>query len=130
MKPFLMLALLLACALPARAEQAVEGIEIESLRLTAAGNMVDLRLKVTDAEKAARVLDGANQPMLKVKGAGKTLVVPAPAKIGPLKATGGKLEAGRTYFVLFGNPKRLLTGGQQVDLRFGPYLIPDLVVEN
>ena len=139
MKRMRMLVLLLAAAavVPARAEDvgeptictADDGIEVVSLRLSAAGTMVDLRLKVTDADKAKRVLDRANRPLLRLKGDGKTLAVPAPAKIGPLKAISGKLESGRTYFVMFGNPGRMVRAGQPVDLRFGPYLIPDLVVE-
>lgn len=137
MKRMVMVLLLLVAALPARSAflddpvicTADDGIEVVSLRLTAAGTMVDLRLRVTDADKAKRVLDGAHRPLLLVKGSDKVLGVPAPAKIGPLKATSGKLEAGRTYFVMFGNPARMLRASQAVDLRFGPYLIPNLVVE-
>ncbi|MEW5729399.1 MAG: hypothetical protein AB1918_16345 [Pseudomonadota bacterium] len=106
-----------------------DGIEVVAVRLTAAGTMVDLRLTVSDPERAARVLGGGLTPLLRMKGSGKALAVPAPAKIGPLKATSGKLERGRSYFVLFGNPGRMVRPGQKVDLRFGPYLIPDLTVE-
>lgn len=129
--------LLAAAITPAGAESledpvictADDGVEVVSLRLTAAGTMVDLRLKVTDPDKAATVLGGGNLPLLRLKGSRTALAVPAPAKIGPLKATSGKLETGRSYFVLFGNPGRMVKPGQAVDLRFGPYLIPDLTVE-
>ena len=106
------------------------GVEIEGIRLSAGGYMLDFRYRVLDPDKAAALTDhdGEHKPYLHDQASGARLFVPAPAKVGPLQAT-GMPKPGRTYFVLFANPGRLVKPGGKVDINIGDFQARDLVVE-
>lgn len=104
------------------------GITLVSLRPTAAGQMLDLRFKVIDPEKARPVLDKGNKAYLMDAASGKVLPVPV-TKAGSMRQTTLKPEAGRVYFMLFSNPGRLVKEGSRVSLVVGDFRKEGIVVD-
>jgi len=102
------------------------GVEVVALRLTGAGYMLDFRYKVIDADKAAELFERANKPVLIHNATGAQLVVPRPAKTGPLRPTNPP-QAGRVYFMLFSNPG-VVEAGDEVTIKIGEFQA-DVVVE-
>lgn len=109
--------------------EATWGIQVKSLRRTAAGQMLDFRFKVLDPDKAAQLLRREDKPYLLDQTSGKKLTVPSMPKIGPLRPTAVKPEANRVYFILFANPQELVKKGSLVSILIGNIRIEDLTVE-
>lgn len=107
------------------------GIQIQGIRYSAAGYMLDFRYKVIDPEKAAYLLDRRYKPYLIDQKTGARFVVPAPAKVGPLRQTidTGTPMAGRTYFVMFANPGQYIKPGNKVTVVIGEFKAENLTVE-
>lgn len=105
------------------------GIQIRSLRRTAAGRLLDFRFKVLDPDKASQLLKREDKPLLIDQASGKKLMVPSMPKIGPLRPTAVKPEANRVYFILFSNPGDLVKKGNTVSIVIGNFKIEDLMVE-
>jgi len=106
-----------------------QGIEIESVRLTAAGYMVDFRYRVTDPEKAAAVFDRRNKAYLIDQATGIALSVPRTAKVGPLRQTDFQPDPKRVYFILFSNSGGLVKPGSLVTLAVGDYRFENIVIQ-
>lgn len=104
------------------------GIELVSMRSTAAGHMVDFRYRVTDAEKAAPLFVRQTKPYLIHQESGKALGVPNTAKIGSLRNSNTPQE-GRTYWMFFGNHHRLVHKGDLVTVAIGDFRVSDIEVE-
>jgi hypothetical protein len=104
------------------------GIEITSLRMSAAGHMIDFRYRVLDAKKAETLFDRANKPYLIDQKSEKVLAVPSMGKIGPLR-TSNKPQEGRIYWMFFGNPGGLVKAGNKVTVVIGDFRAEDLVVQ-
>lgn len=107
------------------------GIRIEGLRLTAEGYMCDFRFRVIDAAKAAPLLNRKNAASLLNETTGMMIYVPAPPKVGPLRQTvklGSPVE-GRTYFIFFANPGKLIKTGTRATVAVGDFVLPGLVVQ-
>lgn len=124
-------ALLAGCAATPPERAAVEdpGIRVESLRLTAADYMLDLRFRVTDPERAAPFFSRRTQLELVDEASGARFAVPNTPKLGKLRQVARKDMADRSYFILFANPGRYLRPGSQVTLRAGDARIGALTVE-
>jgi len=107
------------------------GIMVQGMRLTSADTMLDFRYKIVDPDKAVPIVDRTIKPYLIDQESGLKVNVPSPAKLGPLRATDkyGKPKAGRTYFVLFGNPGRFIKSGSKVTVVIGEFRAEDLVVQ-
>lgn len=107
------------------------GIRIEGLRLSAAGSMLDFRYRVVDADKAAAMLDGRVQPYLFDAAHGAKLGVPDTPVLGRIRQTArnNKILTNRTYFIMFGNPAKLLQSGDKVTLLLGSVKVSDLTVQ-
>jgi len=107
------------------------GIEIQGIRYSAAGYMLDFRYKVMDPEKAVYLLDRRYKPYLVDQKSGARFIVPAPAKVGPLRQSldTGKPITGRTYFVMFANPGQYVKPGSMVTVVIGEFKAEDLKVE-
>ena len=140
--PCIVLLLLSGCATTAKdrdkAAKAEEinieeqwGVRIESIRTSAAGNLLDFRYRIIDPDKALPLVERKNKPYLIDQESGKTLGVPSGAKIGPLRQTVryGKPKEDRIYFVLFGNPGGFVKPGNKVTVVIGDFRVEDLVVE-
>ncbi len=98
------------------------GIRIESLRLTAAGYMLDFRYHVVDARKAKPLFQRKTKPVLKDEKTGTVMAVPTPPKTGPLRSSNDP-KAGRSYFMFFANPGRLIGDGQTATVTIGEFSV-------
>jgi hypothetical protein len=105
------------------------GVKIESVQLSAAGHIVDLRYRVTDAEKAAAVFDRKNKAYLLDQETGTALAVPRTAKVGPLRQTNFKPDPKRVYFILFSNAGGVVKSGSLVTLVVGESRLEDIKVQ-
>lgn len=105
------------------------GIRVESLRLTAADYMLDLRFRVTDPERAAPFFNRKTEFQLVDPVSGARLGVPDTPKLGRLRQVARKDMPDRSYFLLFANPGRYLKTGSQVILMAGETRISGLTVE-
>lgn len=116
--------------LPSRtAIEAQAGIEVIALRLSGNGNLLDLRYKVKDPQKAHAILGRQSKPMLVDPVTGHKFIVPDMAYVGALRQTAVAPEAGKTYFILFGNPVRTIHRGQKLDLVLGDLTLHGIPVE-
>jgi hypothetical protein len=130
------LAALLAAGCAATPDQAAltppvadPGIRVESLRLTAADYMLDLRYRITDMERAAPFFSRKTELQLVDPVSGARLAVPNTPKLGRLRQVARKDMPDRSYFVLFANPGRYLKAGSQVNLVAGDTHIAKLTIE-
>jgi hypothetical protein len=116
---------------PAIEESTAEklGIEVQALRLSAAGNMLDFRYRAVNPERAVILFDRQIKPYLIHESTGAKFMVPAPPKLGPMRNTSNKPVAGKTYFMMFVNPGHYVKAGDQVAVVFGDYRIEHLTVE-
>ncbi|HYH20202.1 MAG TPA: hypothetical protein VD995_16445 [Azospirillum sp.] len=105
------------------------GVELISVRLSAAGTMIDLRVRVTDAERATRYLDRALQPRLIDAASNRVLTVPSAGKVGSLRQTGRHLRNGQVLSDLFANPGRMVKAGGSVSFTLGGLRLDGLRVE-
>lgn len=105
------------------------GIEVEGLRLSAAGYMLDFRYRVEDEERARRLIRPGLKPYILVNASGVRLDVPVSPKLGPLRQTRARVVADKTYFVFFANPARMVRAGDQVAVVMGDLRIENLVVQ-
>lgn len=103
------------------------GIEIEWVRQTAAGYMLEFRYKVRDAQLARPLFVRQSHPLLHHVESGATLIVPTPAKTGALRNSNDPIE-GRSYWMFFANPGQLVKPGDHVDIEIGPFRADDVVV--
>lgn len=104
------------------------GIEIVSVRLSAAGYMVDFRYRVVDPAKAGPLFSRQDSPRLIDEASGAMFGVPSPPKAGPLR-TMRSPQAGRIYFILFGNPGAYVKRDSRVTIQIGDFKAEHLVVE-
>lgn len=105
------------------------GIRVESLRLTAADYMLDLRYRITDPERAAVFFSRKTELHLLDPVSGARLAVPNTPKLGRLRQVARKDMTDRSYFMLFANPGRYLKAGSEVTLVAGDVRIGHLTVE-
>ena len=106
------------------------GVKVESLRTSAAGNLIDFRYRIIEPEKASYLVDRRNKPYMIDQATGKVLSVPTTAKVGPLRQTVryGLPKKDRIYFILFGNP-HVMKPGDKVTVVIGDFRVEDLVIE-
>ena len=93
--------------------------------------MLDFRYRVLDANKAAPLLDGKSQPMLLDEAHGARLGVPESPVLGRIRQTArnNNIMLDRNYFIMFGNPGKVLQSGDKVTLLLGQVKITDLTVQ-
>lgn len=109
--------------------EAMLGVRIKALRLSAAGYMLDLRYRVVDADKAAPLLDRKVKPYLLAPN-GARLGVPVSPKVGQLRSTRrGTVHLDRDYAMLFGNPGHYLKAGDRITLVIGEQRIENLMIQ-
>lgn len=116
----------LACA-RAPAAAAGEAIEVVSVRLTAAGGLVDLRYRIVDPDRAAPIFRRGTSLHLVDDATGGRLAVPR-TRIGPMRQAGFRPQPGRIYLALFRNPG-VVRAGSRVTLEVGDLRVSGLRVE-
>lgn len=106
---------------PAAFSQAT-GIEILHVAVTAGGGGIDLRFRVTDAEKAAGTAS-EHHPLVVVDDSGAILRTPFHAMSG-----GPAYREGRTYFHLLVNQGGAVRAGERVTVAVGHASLADVPV--
>lgn len=101
------------------------GVKLHSLRITAAGSMIDMRFRVLDPEKAKPLLQKGAPVYLEHPKSGRKFFVPTTPKAGSLRATTLEPVKEKIYFILFANPGKYIRSGDQVTA-----VIADLKVEH
>jgi hypothetical protein len=104
------------------------GIDIAGVRRVSSGYMLRLSYRVVDAEKAKPLFDKKSRPYLIDNKTGARLAVPAMENVGELRQTAAP-AADRTYFVIFGNPGKLVEPGNRVSIMIGDFRADDIVVD-
>ena len=104
------------------------GVEVQYVRQTSAGYMLEFRYKVLDSKKAATLFERQTKPMLTHAETGAKLIVPTPAKTGALRNSNPP-KVGNTYWMFFANPGKLVQPGDTVSIEIGEFLVKDLVVK-
>jgi hypothetical protein len=116
----------------AQAKQLAEqwGVKLLSLRLSAAGYMMDFRFRVLDANKALPLFDHRNKPYVVVERSNAKLPVPMAAKVGAFRPTnrGKNIKADKNYYMMFANPDRHVKAGEKVKLVIGDFKVKHLTV--
>jgi len=104
------------------------GVDIAGVRRVSSGYMLRLSYRVVDAEKARPLFDKKSRPYLIDNKTGARLAVPAMENVGELRQTAAPV-ADRTYFVIFGNPGKLVEPGSRVSIVIGDFRADDVVVD-
>ena len=60
---------------------------------------------------------------------GTQMTVPNTPKLGPLRQSATRLEAGKIYFMLFANTGSLIKSGRKVTVVIGDFKVENLTVE-
>jgi hypothetical protein len=105
------------------------GIQIESMRLTSSGYMLDFRYRVVDASKAQPLFERKIKPVLRDDASGAEMAVPVPPKTGALRSS-NDAKAGRTYFMFFANPARFVKKGNTVTVTIGAFSVSGIAVDD
>jgi hypothetical protein len=104
--------------------EAQSGIRVTLLAVTAAGGMVDFRFKVTDVEKAKKILqDDKLLPSLTVAGSNASLK-PTPETLQDVK-----LENGLVYYILYSNDGNLVKPGTPVSVVIGDWQLEPIIAK-
>ncbi|MET0026517.1 MAG: hypothetical protein ABW101_02675 [Candidatus Thiodiazotropha sp.] len=106
------------------------GVELISLRLTAAGYMIDFRFKVLDVDKSKVFFSTQVKPQLVVEKSNAKLPVPMAAKVGAFRTTdrGRNIKPDRIYYIVFANPDAHVKSGETVTMVVGDFKEAHLVV--
>ena len=104
------------------------GIEIVGVKPVASGYMLAFKYRVVDPAKAAPLNDRRHKAYVIDEATGTVLSVPAMENVGELRQ-GATPQADRIYFMVFGNPGRLVKPGGTVSIVAGEFRVDGLKVE-
>jgi hypothetical protein len=104
------------------------GVEIIGVKPSAAGYMLTFRYRIVDPDKAKLLNDRKAKAYLIDEASGITLAVPAMENIGELRQ-GARPEADRNYFMVFGNPGKIVKSGSRVTVVAGNFRAEGLIVD-
>jgi hypothetical protein len=106
------------------------GIAPVSARLAQAGYLVYFRYKVVDPVKAQALFHDGVKPVLVDRESGQKLAMPNDTKLGGLRSSPrSRPEAGKQYYVLFGNPVKAIHRGSHIDVMIDHCAMRDLTVQ-
>jgi hypothetical protein len=107
-----------------------QGVEIQSLQMTAGGYMMDFRFRVLDVEKAKIFFDHRVKPYLHVEKSNAKLPVPMASKVGAFRSTdrGKNIKPNKNYYIVFGNPDAHVKRGEKVTLVVGDFKVEGMTV--
>jgi hypothetical protein len=103
------------------------GVEIIGVKAASSGYMLTFRYRVLDPDKAKLLNDRRSKAYLIDEATGIRLAVPALENIGELR-TGAAPEADRSYYMVFGNPGKLVKSGSRVTVVAGNFRAEGIVV--
>ncbi len=104
------------------------GIDVVGVHPVSSGLMLRFDYRVVNPSRAAALSDHANRPYLIDEATRTALAVPAMENVGELRQAVPTV-AGRTYYMIFGNPGRLVKRGSRVTLVVGNFRAEGLVVD-
>lgn len=104
------------------------GIRVESVHPSLGGQMLDLRYRVMDSEKAKAALHRQARLYLVDQATGRQLDVPNMPKLGKLRQLPEGAESDRIYWMFFGNPGGLVKPGGRVTMVIDDVRFEDIVV--
>ncbi len=103
------------------------GVDIVGIRPVSSGLMLRFDYRVLDPELASVLTDRTARPYVIDEATRTALAIPAMENIGELRQV-APLEPRRTYYMIFGNPGRLVKRGSRVTLVVGNLRAEGLVV--
>lgn len=103
------------------------GVEVIGVHPVSSGFMLAFRYRVLDANKAKPVNDLKDKAYLIDEATHTRLAVPALENVGELRS-GAAPQAERSYFMVFGNPGRLVKVGSRVSVVIGKFHVDDIIV--
>jgi len=103
------------------------GIDIVAVHPVSSGYMLRFDYRIVDPAKAEVMTDRKARPYLIDEATRTALAVPAMENVGELRQV-APLQLNRTYFMIFGNPGRLVKPGSRVTLVVGDLRAEGLVV--
>jgi hypothetical protein len=104
------------------------GVDIVGVKRVSSGYMLEFSYRVLDAAKAKGLSDKTARPYLVDEASGARLAVPAMENIGELRQTATP-TVDRIYYIIFGNPGRLVKPGSRVSVLIGKFRVDGLVVK-
>lgn len=104
------------------------GVEIIGVKPGNSGYMLVFRYRILDPEKAKILNDKQATAYLIDEATGIRLAVPSLENVGEMR-TGAPPESGRTYFMMFGNPGKLVKSGSRVSVVVGNFHVDGLIVD-
>ncbi len=104
------------------------GVDVIGVHRVSSGYMLTLRYRVLDAERAKPLHNKALKPYLIDQTTGNRLAVPTMENIGELRESPTP-EVNRVYFIMFGNPGKLVQPGSRVSVVIGDFRLNDIVVD-
>ena len=104
------------------------GVDIIGIRPVASGYMLRFDYRVLDPARAAPLNDHKLKPYVIDEATRTALAVPAMENVGELRQVAPP-QVNRIYFILFGNPGRLVKPGNRVTLVVGELRIEGLIVD-
>jgi hypothetical protein len=104
------------------------GVEIQFVRETAAGYMLEFRYKVLDPDKARALFIRNTKPVMTHVRTGTELIVPTPAKTGALRNSDVPL-ADHVYWMFFSNLGKIVQRGDEVNIQIGEFAVEGIVVQ-
>jgi pyruvate/2-oxoglutarate dehydrogenase complex dihydrolipoamide acyltransferase (E2) component len=104
------------------------GIDVVGIRPTGSGYMLRFTYRVLDPAKAQPLSDKRAKAYVVDEESGVTLSVPAMENVGELRQTPPP-AANRSYYVMFGNPGKLVKTGSRVSVVIGRFRVDGLPVE-
>lgn len=105
------------------------GVDLIGVKAVSSGYMLRLDYRVIDPAKAVALGDRKVKPYLIDEATRTALAVPAMEKIGELRQVPSSPVPNRVYFMIFGNPGRLVKPGGRVTLVVGNLKAEGLVVD-
>lgn len=108
--------------------EGVWGVDSLGVKVAESGEIIRFSYRVLDADKAKALNDKKNEPSLEDMQARVKLKVPSLEKVGQLRQTSTPV-AGKSYWMAFSNPGRVVKRGDRVDVVIGEFRANGLVVE-
>lgn len=104
------------------------GIDVVGVHPVASGQMLEFRYRVLDEVKAKPLFEKTLKPYLIDEATGTRLAVPSMENVGELRQDVTP-EADRIYYMIFGNPGKLVKPGSRVSIVIGNFHIEGLTVD-
>ncbi|ADE12044.1 hypothetical protein [Sideroxydans lithotrophicus] len=104
------------------------GVDVVGVHPVSSGEMLEFRFRVLDKSKANALFDKTLRPYLIDNASGTRLAVPTLENIGTLRQDIAA-NPERIYYMIFGNPGRIVKVGSSVDVVIGNFHIDGLIVD-